>query len=243
LNQNDAALRDLDRAALREPANWRTHFLRAVTNQKLNRFGDALQDLDRAIGLKAEEPELVRRRAYLRVVTGNFDGALADYEHFIRIMPNSGIGPFGRGVSLYLAGDFGAAAVEFDRQLRDAPRDGGIALWLVKASLRNRAPLAWEQFAGSSGPQPEWMMIRELLGDGSLDSVTREMSRLRAPEDGRRTVGACEHALFLGTWASLKGDDANARASLDSAVAACPPDSIERTEARTELARVQRTYN
>ncbi len=243
LNQNDAALRDLNNAALKDPSNWRTHLLRAVTNQKLSRFGDAIQDLDRALELKATDPELVRRRAYLRMLTGNFDGALTDYDQLMRMVPNSGVGAFGRAVALYLAGKFDAAAMEFDRQLRAEPRDGGLALWMVKSSLRSRAPLVWEQFADKAGPQPEWVMIRELLNDSAMDSVTQEVSRLRNPEPGRRTVGACEHALFLGTWASLKGHAANARTSLDSAVEACPADSIERTEARTELARVQRTLN
>jgi tetratricopeptide (TPR) repeat protein len=242
LNQYGAALRDLDQALRLAPDRWRTHLLRAITHQKAGAYREAIADLDRAIALQPKDGELLRRRAYLQLLTGGFDAAVRDYEALARVMPGSEVAAFGRGVALYLSGAWPDAAAEFDRQLRSRPEDGIAALWLVKASLRNNAEITWDQFVAKAGPDPEWAMVRTLLSAQSHDDAAREMQPYRDPAEGRRTMGACEEALFLGTWSQIRGDAQKARASLDSAERTCPADSIEGAEARTELARVQRTH-
>ena len=93
--ENNAALRDLDRAIARDPNRWRSYLLRAITYQELGRFDSALNDLDSAIVLQPHETELLRpacgylppgqRRLRIRTC--------ADYENLTRstLRPTSGM--------------------------------------------------------------------------------------------------------------------------------------------------------
>lgn len=243
LNRYPDALRDLDQAVARDPTRWRSFLLRAVTYQKLGRFDAAIADLTTALGIQPNEVELVRRRAYLQMVTERFDAASVDYQRLTEMLPRSSTGPFGRAVALYLAGDWPAATEAFERQVKAAPTDGIVTLWMVKASLRAEVFLAWDQLVGRAGPEPEWAMVRALLLNPTQEDVAREMAEFHASAPGRRTIGACETALFLGSWAEIKGRRESARVQFESARASCPPDSVEAAEARTELARAQRATN
>ncbi len=238
------ALRDLDKAIAMDPTRWRSFLLRAVTNQKLGRFDAAIADLTAALRLQPNDVELVRRRAYLQLVTERFDAAAADYQRLAEMLPRASTGPFGRAVALYLSGDWPAATQAFARQVKDAPADGIVTLWMVKASLRGEMFIAWDQLVSRAGPEPdwapEWAMVRALLLNPTEEDLGHEMAAYRTVRPGRRTVGACEQALFFGAWAEIKGLRARARAHFESARASCPPDSVEAAEARTELARAQR---
>src|SRR5579864_5607680 len=82
LNRNAEALRDLDLALAGDRQHWQGYLLRAVTYQKLGRFADAAHDLDAALDMKPDDPELVRQRAYERLLAGAFTESAADYERF-----------------------------------------------------------------------------------------------------------------------------------------------------------------
>ena len=60
-----------------------------------------------------EALKLLRRRAYLKVVAGRFDEAIADYDTLAHKGPEGEAGVLGRGVVLYLEGKWRAASDVF----------------------------------------------------------------------------------------------------------------------------------
>jgi Tfp pilus assembly protein PilF len=239
LKKYATALKDTDRALELDPNQWRTHLQRAVLNQKLGRLDAAIQDLDNAIILKPDEVELARRRGYLTLVAGRFAEAAAAYDRLALMEPRSTTAPTGRGVAFYLAGDWRTAANEFERVLRIAPDDGVAALWFVKSNLRVPRPIEGEQVMSNARADPEWEMVDALLGEFSAEEVTAKIAALGDPAEKRHIIGACERAIFLGEWRLIRVNGEGARREFEAAQKFCPADSIEGTEATTEIGRLK----
>jgi tetratricopeptide (TPR) repeat protein len=233
----DESIRDLDRAVVQDARNWETFLLRGVAHQKSANYAKAVKDFEAARKLSPNDAGILRQLAYALLLDGEFTQAANSFGELKEMRPAAGIGPFGHGVALYLAGDWPGAASAFEVELSRNPYDGLLAMWLAKASLRAKAPLAWEQFSDRAGPEPEWVMVKALLSSQSVEDVERDLKQLQKPQQDRRTVGTCEGVLFLGAWAKVRGLDEVAREQFSSAQSSCPADSIEMVEARTELSR------
>lgn len=233
LKKYDKALVDMDRALELAPRKWRHYLERAVLHQRTGRYDAAIGDLDSALAIQPNEAELLRRRAYLKVVAARFDEAIADYENMAEAFPHSDTGVLGRGAVLYITGRWAEAARQFAAMLDVRPQDGLAALWYAKARLRDRQPVGWDELESESGPEPDWRLTRALLTAAS----ETEAAAAAADND------ACERALFLGVWRLLRGrsgeNESGARSAYEAAAKTCPRDSIEASEARTELARLQ----
>ena len=225
----DLALADANRAIELAPKAWRRYLERAVIYQRVGSYEAAIVDLDSAVALQPNTVELLRRRAYLKVVASRFDDAVADYEELTRMLPRSDTGALGRGAALYLAGRWSEASQQFADMLKARPNDGLAALWLAKARLRGGQFLAWDEVEPGAGNAPEWRMVRALL---TVESEA-EVTALVAP------VETCERTLFLGLWRMVHNDNAGATREFNAAQKACPLDSIEASETRAELARLQ----
>ena len=240
LGQYTQALADADAAIKMRPDAWRTYFQRSIFNQKLGKLDAAVEDLDRAIALNGEDTSLLRRRGYLVLVAGRFKDAVAAYDRLGQVEENSLAAATGRGVALYVDGDWRAAAREFDKLLTEIPGDAITALWFVKASLRAPYPINWERFEGVRGDDPEWRLVDALGADEGLDNVLQTLAALAATR-ARKGITPCERALFLGEWRMIRLQGEGAIADFERAQKACPKDSIERTQAQTELSRLIQT--
>jgi len=212
MKKYEAALRDTDHALALAPNEWRTYLIRALFDQKLGRYKDAVRDLGRAIAIKPDEVELVRRRGYLNVVIGQYDDAAADYTRLQQLTPRSTTGAIGRGVALYLAGNWRTAANVFGEVLVTSPGDALAALWLVKSSLRVPNPVDTDQFVGASDAEPEWVMVDALVSGASTQEVSNTVASLAERQGERHGVTPCERSLFLGAWRIIRlhGDGAGA---------------------------------
>jgi len=239
LGEYDKALADADAALKMDPDAWRTHFQRSIFNQKLGRLEAAVEDLDRALELQPNDASLLRRRAYLVLVAGQFEEAVAAYDRLEQLEAGSLAAATGRGVSFYLAGNWREAARAFDQLLDELPGDAITALWFVKASLRAPYPVQWERFEGSrASKDPQWRLVHALADDGGLEEVLKTLAALTPGKDGGG-ITACERALFLGEWRLIRLGGEGAATDFDRAQKACPKDSIERTQAQTELNRLE----
>jgi tetratricopeptide (TPR) repeat protein len=226
----DKALVDADRAVALAPRAWRRYLERAVLLQRVGRYSDAIADLDQAVGLRPTEVEPLRRRAYLKVVAARFDDAIRDYDDLSAMLPNSDTGALGRGAALYLAGRWREAAAQFSNMLETKPHDGLAALWLAKARGRAGQFMGWDEVEHHAGPEPEWLMTRMLLtAEPGIDAA--------AP---LADIDTCERAVFLGVWRTIRHGGDGATNAFRAAETACPPDSIEASEARTEIARLKK---
>ena len=238
LGQYDSALTDTDVALRLAPNEWRTHFQRSLLNQKLGRIDAALTDLDHAIALNVDDASLLRRRGYLTLVAGRFADAVTAYDQLARVEAHSLAAATGRGVAFYVAGDWRAAAHEFDKLLTDIPEDARTALWFVKASLRAPYPVQWERFNVSRNGDPEWGLVQALETSRDLEDIQKLVGALTTSTT-RRGITPCERALFMGEWRVIRLAGEGAANAFEAALKACPTDSIERTQAKVELARLR----
>jgi tetratricopeptide (TPR) repeat protein len=229
LKNYDKALIDADRSVALAPRAWRRYLERAILLQRVGRYADAIADLDQAVGLRPTEVEPLRRRAYLKVVAARFDDAIKDYDDLSAMLPNSDTGALGRGAALYLAGRWREAAVQFSAMLQTKPEDGLAALWLAKARARAGQFMGWDEVERHAGPEPEWLMTRLLLTAAPGSDAAAPLAH----------VDSCERAVFLGVWQMIRHGGTGAAKAFGAAEAACPPDSIEASEARIEIARLK----
>ncbi len=237
MEKYDVALKDAERALQLSPREWRTHLQRAVFHQRTHQFDEAIADLDRALEINSTEIELLRRRAYLKILAGRYSDAIADYNGLSRAMPGSDTGILGRGVALYLAGEWDSAANAFADILDGSPYDGLAALWLAKSTLRAPRPIGWGEFANNVGPEREWTMAKLLVIATDQNAVEDAMISLYGAERNSKP-DACERVLFLGTWRLIRRGGDGAERAFKAARQACPVDSIEGAEARAELDRL-----
>lgn len=233
LKQYDKALADNDKALALAPDAWRTHNQRAIFHQQLTQYDAAIADLDVAYKAAPTQLSLLRRRAYLKVVAGRFLDAIADYDMLAETGAQRDAGILGRGVALYLKGDWRAAADVFWGILKQDPGDGLTAYWLGKASLRAGLPLDYTQFGVHDSKDPSWTMAEVLLTAATMDEVKAKIAPLET-----RGTGACELELFYGVWGVLRAGGAGSAEAFQAAEKRCPADSIEASEARRELARL-----
>jgi tetratricopeptide (TPR) repeat protein len=240
MEKYDVALKDTEQALKLSPRQWRTHLQRAVIHQRTFKFDNAISDLDSALEINSGEIELLRRRAYLKMLAGRYNGAIDDYDALARKRPQSNTGALGRGVALYLAGEWSSAAKAFTNVLESSPGDGLAVLWLAKSILRAPGgPISWEEFAADAGPEREWAMANLLIATTDRDMVEDAMHDLFDPET-TTYLDECEHVLFLGTWRLIKDKGDGAKRAFETANQTCPVDSIEGAEARAELERLGR---
>ena len=232
LKDYEKALADNDKALQLAPNEWRTHNQRAILHQRLKKYDNAIADLDVAYKAAPTQLDLLRRRAYLKVVAGRFEDAIVDYDMLAETGAQAGAGILGRGVSLYLKGDWREAADVFGRILQKDPGDGLTAYWMGKASLRAGLPLDFGQFGAHDIKDPSWIMADVLLTAETIDEVMAKIAPLEL-----RGTGACEIQLFYGIWRVVRGGG-DAAAAFQSAEKSCPFDSIEASEVRVELGRL-----
>ncbi len=233
LKDYERALADNDKALALDSSAWRTHNQRAMFHQRLAKYDAAIADLDVAYKAAPTQLDLLRRRAYLKVVAGRFKDAIEDYDMLAETGAQRNAGILGRGVSLYLDGRWRDAANIFTGILEKDPGDGLTAYWLGKASLRAGLPIDFTHFGVHDSKDPSWVMAEVLLSAETIDEATARIAPL---EIGG--TGACEIQLFYGVWRVVRGGGAGGTPAFQAAEKRCPADSIEASEARVELGRL-----
>ena len=233
LKDYERALADNDKALALDPNAWRTHNQRAMFHQRLAQYDAAIADLDVAYRAAPTQLDLLRRRAYLKVVAGRFKDAIEDYDMLADTGAQRDAGILGRGVSLYLDGHWREAADIFAGIMQKDPGDGLTAYWLGKASLRAGLPIDFAHFGVHDSKDPSWIMAETLLTAGTIDEATTKIAPLEI-----RGTGACEIQLFYGVWRVLRAGGAGGTSAFQTAEKRCPADSIEASEARVELGRL-----
>jgi tetratricopeptide (TPR) repeat protein len=210
---------------------------RAEVLQAMNQPDEAIADLTHAITLNARKSDLLFARGLLLAFTGRYDAAVADFDAIIarRSTPQW---HFGRGIATYLKGDWQAAAADFQRALAQAPTDGALAMWLVKARLRAGEPIRPEPFAALDRTSSAWPLIDAFMtprdAAGFVAGVQAGAGNVAL--QGREKH--CETAAFLGEWLTIRARGAGARDMYMRATQVCRPLSVEYAVARAALARL-----
>jgi tetratricopeptide (TPR) repeat protein len=209
------------------------HTERADALEKIGDLGAALDDLDAAVALNTRST-VMHRRATLRLLTGQFEGAKADFDAVL----DRGADPdaiFGRGLSRYLVADWSGAVGDFQRALRANPRSSTYALWLLKAQLRARQPVPLDEFRGIPSNNPAWAWINAFLGDYDCGSLVNGLRNAAGTDPAR----VCDATYLLGDWFLIKNSPEEAAMAFRAAGEVCTQLTVQRVAAALELKRLE----
>lgn len=88
--QFNLAIDDYTRAITAMPGYWASYVRRAAAKSLKEDWKSALEDLDKAISLKSDRPEVFGARAFAQLHLGNYPAARADFATAERLDPANG---------------------------------------------------------------------------------------------------------------------------------------------------------
>jgi lipoprotein NlpI len=163
--------------------------------------------------------------------TGDNDHAIADYDEAIRLDPKFATAFKQRGRLFFYNGDFERAAADLLRA-NELKEDAYAMLWrhltLGRMGQDGAAELSVNATRLKTTNWPH-AVIDFYLGRRPLDEM-----RAAAGSANEQ----CESAFFAGEWQLLRGNKAEAKASLQVAVDTCPKTFVEYPGAISELRRL-----
>ena len=114
------------------------HTMRANVLERLNRFGEALEDLNYVVKLDPRHVENLHARGVVLTLLGQYDQAIADFDTVLarRMVVDS---LFARGISKFLKEDWIGSRDDFTRAAELAPHNAKVAEWLQRAQATVRA--------------------------------------------------------------------------------------------------------
>lgn len=114
------------------------HVMRANVLEHLNRFGEALEDLNYAVKLDPQHVENLHARGVVLTLVGEYDKAIADFDKVLgrRMVVDS---LFARGITKFLKEDWMGSRDDFTRAAELAPHNTKVAEWLHRAQATIRA--------------------------------------------------------------------------------------------------------
>ena len=179
---------------------------------------------------------MFRGGAYLQA--GDTNRAVVDYTQAITGPGDYvGWGHWSRGGALFVAGSFAEAEVDFKKALAATPDAAEYALWLDIAQRRGKRPGSIA--ANKSRLDPDkWPapIVRFFLGKATPDDVR---AAANDPDPAERRGQDCYIGLFLGEYATLQGNSAEAQSALfQQAADTCNRPTVEHAIAEAELRRL-----
>jgi lipoprotein NlpI len=165
----------------------------------------ARADVERALRLDPESPVTLRLRGILRNNTGDYAGALADYEaaHAIAPRPDD---PFVIGSTQFLQHQFGTAAATLATRTPPAPDGTYWRLWRYMALARLTGI---ERANGSLGPGTPpgagapWPGPVVDFFHGTIDAATL-LEAARKSQEAQDLSQVCEATFYMGEDALLR---------------------------------------
>lgn len=104
-----------------DPNNWKAWKNRAVSRGVLGLLEDSLDDLNRTLELKQDEPKVWYNRGEIRKDLGDMAGALDDYDKAIELDPDEATYYFVRGEARENLGRNGQALADYNKAVEIAP--------------------------------------------------------------------------------------------------------------------------
>jgi len=141
---------------------------------------EALADFDRAIALAPDLTEIYRRRALVRLVTGDFEGAKSDYEKVAATGPDDFNTRYGLAVTAYGLRNWREASTHFAFIRSQDLTNADSAIWLILARKRNGEPIDPVEFGSVNRTTWPGHVVAHLLGEvGPLDKFIDDASAQR----------------------------------------------------------------
>ena len=115
------------------------HVVRADALQHLNRFDEALTDLDTAVSMHPKHALNRHARGVVRMLIGRYDDAIEDFDTVLGQNEVVSDTLFARGLAYFCKEDWLNAKDDFARAAKIAPRNAKIAEWLKRLTDKTRA--------------------------------------------------------------------------------------------------------
>jgi tetratricopeptide (TPR) repeat protein len=231
LRDLNRALADYEAAIERDPKGGYAYSKRADIAFRRGQFDQAIADYDRAIALNTTVPVAAYRgRAAAWREQGDVDRAIADYTAAIAIAPNSNNDVRERGFLYFSAGNFAAAAADFQRAI--ALKDDlypALFRYLALSRGGQSASAALEADVSRLKSKDWPYAVAELY----LGRSTPEALHAAASNADEK----CEAEFYVGQWHLVRGEREQARPLLQGVVDRCSKELIEHAAAAAELRR------
>ena len=243
LNDNRAALRDLNVAIMLNPNYIAALHLRGELYEAEGQLSDALQDYSRAIELDPKHGVALINRGWIRFYRHEWDQAIADATRVIELAPKAAIAMRLVGYAQFGKGDFPAAVDMLTRaaDAATAPGDAAFALY-VRHFAQLRAGGADKRLATSWGAWPDepWFPSIARFIVGQINEEQLEAEAAKAEDEEERLGRECETHFYIGQARLAAGDKSTARLRFQSAINTGVTTFIEHALAGSELKRMGR---
>jgi lipoprotein NlpI len=233
----DRAMQDYEEAIRLEPDLPDAYINRGATYGEQGKLDLEVQDLDKTIQLKPDFALAYSNRGGAYLALGDVDRAIEDYNEAIRLDPSLTMAVISRGVAHFYHDEDPQAVVDFTA-VSNVPQLRPYAeIWL--ALIRKR----YHPADPATGIEIE---VTEI--DGWPAPVLRyyqgKIDRERVLDDARSTDALtergqkCEGVFYIAAWDLLNAQVEQARQGFERAVADCPLNYIERSDAALALKRM-----
>ncbi len=234
-NDFDEAVRAADEWIARTPADARAWEMRGVGRFELADEPGSRADLDRALGLDPSLTSALSRRAYLRMMEDDVEGALRDYDAYIVQLPASAFGFRMRANARYAHRDWLGAMRDFQYVIGLDPADSSEArlyVWVLRArlSMREEATAELRQ-ALDEAITVQWNPVAKPIASYLVGDLDDDQLAAALPDSARSTAD-----FFRGMKRLLDGDREGAIALLIHSIESADGHSFETIHAREELA-------
>lgn len=163
-----------------EPNNWRLYFARGAARERLGRWPEAEADMQRALVLSPDQPDVMNYLGYSWVDRGErLTEALALIQRAVELRPMSGAIIDSLGWARYRLGDYAQALELLERAVELAPADPtlndhlGDAYWRV--GRRIEARFQWQRALTFNPDNPE--PIQAKITSGLPDETATRAAR------------------------------------------------------------------
>ena len=141
----------------------------------------------------------------------NVDRSLALFDEAIRLSPSVKTRLWQRGLSLYYAGDYAAAAEQFESDVAENPNDTEESIWHFLSTAQLKGFDQATLLNVGVDPRPVMRTVYDLFQTGQRD-------KLETLATSSAASTAFYAALYLGLYAEAQGDQATSRRWLQAAV-------------------------
>jgi hypothetical protein len=236
-----AALADFEAARGEDPGDPYAYAGHAMCLVRTGRPSEALLDFDQALSLRENAPEILAERGWAYRLVGRQADALADFNAALAAPQPAARTIRGRAETLFLLGQFGAAADAFDDYSRRVPDDVYAAIWrhlALKMSGSAKADSALDiHVARSVNGSWRYRLLLLLKGEKTPADIIGDAAAADPRLAADRT---CEANFYVGAFFLAKADRDAARSYLTRAATDCGQSRPERSDASAVLMQMTR---
>ena len=216
-----AALEAANKAVAADPKSPKATFIRGEAYAAQRKHAEAIKDYEATLALDKSFHLAVDRRGGERFKLGLVEESLADFDAFIKAVPEAGPAHWQRGISLYYAGKYADGAKQFFDGQDKWGADVENVFWHFLCNARKDGiDKARKELLTLKGPDKRvpMMQVNDMLhGKAKPEEViaTAEMADLKGD---RKTEALFYAHLYVGLYHEAAGDAAKTREHLATAV-------------------------